>query len=106
VKATRRFSSRHAQRSNGHGADWLHSTASGVPGDRPTHPRLHCGRAIPLGDAMEKSGSSQVLSTLAPGCSWYGPGRYQFADFVRVGTPLTVLIGLVTVLVAQLVWPS
>src|SRR5207302_1426921 len=31
----------------------------------------------------------------------YGPGRYQFADFVRVGTPLTILIGIVTVFVAQ-----
>jgi di/tricarboxylate transporter len=36
----------------------------------------------------------------------YGPGRYQFADFVRVGTPLTILIGIVVVLVAQLVWPG
>jgi di/tricarboxylate transporter len=36
----------------------------------------------------------------------YGPGRYQFADFVRVGTPLTILIGIVTVFMAQLVWPG
>jgi di/tricarboxylate transporter len=36
----------------------------------------------------------------------YGPGRYQFADFVRVGTPLTVLAGLIVVFVAQLVWPA
>jgi di/tricarboxylate transporter len=36
----------------------------------------------------------------------YGPGRYQFADFVRVGTPLTILIGIVAVVTAQLVWPS
>src|SRR6266540_269133 len=36
----------------------------------------------------------------------YGPGRYQFADFVRVGTPLTILISIVVVLVAQLVWPG
>jgi di/tricarboxylate transporter len=135
--------------------------------------------AIPLGDAMEKSGSSQVLSnwlqtavgglneTLVLLCVFaivavitqfmsdaatvalfgpvaaalalglgrnpeafvvtvamasvaafltpighhgnllvYGPGRYQFADFVRVGTPLTIIIGLVTVFVAQLVWPG
>jgi len=36
----------------------------------------------------------------------YGPGRYQFADFVRVGAPLTILIGVVAVLMAQLLWPS
>ena len=36
----------------------------------------------------------------------YGPGRYQFADFVRVGTPLTILAGLIVVFVAQLVWPG
>ena len=36
----------------------------------------------------------------------YGPGRYQFADFVRVGTPLTIITGLVVVGVAQLLWPG
>jgi di/tricarboxylate transporter len=36
----------------------------------------------------------------------YGPGRYQFADFVRVGAPLTALIGIVVVVVAQMVWPG
>ncbi len=34
----------------------------------------------------------------------YGPGRYQFADFVRVGTPITVLVALVVVLLAPLLW--
>jgi di/tricarboxylate transporter len=36
----------------------------------------------------------------------YGPGRYQFADFLRVGTPLTAVIGVVVVIVAQMVWPG
>jgi di/tricarboxylate transporter len=36
----------------------------------------------------------------------YGPGRYQFADFVRVGAPLTILLGIVAVLTAQVVWPG
>jgi len=36
----------------------------------------------------------------------YGPGRYQFADFVRVGAPLTILLGIVSVLTAQIVWPG
>ena len=34
----------------------------------------------------------------------YGPGRYQFADFVKVGTPLTVICALVVVLLAPLIW--
>jgi di/tricarboxylate transporter len=36
----------------------------------------------------------------------YGPGGYQFMDFIRVGTPLTVLIALVVVLLAQVIWPG
>ena len=34
----------------------------------------------------------------------YGPGRYQFADFVRIGTPLTVLVGIIVVVLAPLIW--
>ena len=36
----------------------------------------------------------------------YGPGGYQFGDFVRVGTPLTILIGLVVAVLARIVWPG
>ncbi|MBI1744001.1 anion permease [Candidatus Acetothermia bacterium] len=36
----------------------------------------------------------------------YGPGRYQFSDFVRVGTPLTILIALVVVWLATILWPG
>jgi di/tricarboxylate transporter len=36
----------------------------------------------------------------------YGPGRYRFADFVRVGAPLTVVVALVVTLVAPLLWRS
>lgn len=35
----------------------------------------------------------------------YGPGDYQFADFLRMGIPLTLLVGAVTVAVVPLVWP-
>jgi di/tricarboxylate transporter len=34
----------------------------------------------------------------------YGPGRYKFGDFVRVGTPLTIIAGLVVVLLAPIIW--
>jgi di/tricarboxylate transporter len=34
----------------------------------------------------------------------YGPGGYRFADFVRVGAPLTVLAALVVAFLAPLLW--
>ena len=36
----------------------------------------------------------------------YGPGRYQFRDFVRVGTPLTILVALVVTAVSLMIWPG
>lgn len=35
----------------------------------------------------------------------YGPGRYQFRDFVQMGTPLTIIVGLVVSVLAPLLWP-
>jgi di/tricarboxylate transporter len=34
----------------------------------------------------------------------YGPGRYRFGDFVKVGTPLTILAALVVVMLAPMIW--
>jgi len=34
-----------------------------------------------------------------------GPGGYRFADYLRLGVPLTALTGALTVLIAPLVWP-
>jgi di/tricarboxylate transporter len=36
----------------------------------------------------------------------YQPGQYRFSDFVRVGTPLTVLLGLAVAWLAPIVWPA
>lgn len=35
----------------------------------------------------------------------YGPGGYRFSDYVRLGVPLDILIGVVTVLIVPVVWP-
>jgi len=35
----------------------------------------------------------------------YGPGGYKFTDFVKIGTPLSVVVGIVTIILAPLVWP-
>jgi di/tricarboxylate transporter len=34
----------------------------------------------------------------------FNVGGYRFLDFTRVGLPLTLLVGTVTVLLAPLVW--
>lgn len=35
----------------------------------------------------------------------YGPGGYRFLDYTRIGLPLNVLVGTITVLLAPLFWP-
>ncbi|PID55105.1 MAG: SLC13 family permease [Gammaproteobacteria bacterium] len=35
----------------------------------------------------------------------YGPGDYRFRDFLVMGTPLTILVGILTVIIVPLVWP-
>lgn len=34
----------------------------------------------------------------------YGPGRYRFADFTKVGTPLTILVALIVVFLSLMIW--
>lgn len=35
----------------------------------------------------------------------YGPGGYKFSDYVKIGIPLDILVGVVTVLLAPFAWP-
>ena len=35
----------------------------------------------------------------------YGPGKYKFTDFVKSGVPLTVVVGIITIILAPAVWP-
>ncbi len=35
----------------------------------------------------------------------FGPGGYKFMDFVKIGVPLTVVVGIITIAIAPLVWP-
>jgi di/tricarboxylate transporter len=35
----------------------------------------------------------------------YGPGGYRFRDYFKIGIPLTVIIGTITVVFAPLIWP-
>jgi len=50
--------------------------------------------------------SCSYLTPLEPSCLMvYGPGRYRFADFIKIGAILTILIFIVAMLIVPLVWP-
>ena len=36
----------------------------------------------------------------------YGPGGYQFSDFVKVGVPLTFIVAVIVSLMAPMIWPG
>ena len=35
----------------------------------------------------------------------YGPGDYQFSDFLKLGVPLTIIVGVVSYAVIPIIWP-
>ncbi|MBI1878314.1 MAG: anion permease, partial [Chloroflexi bacterium] len=50
--------------------------------------------------------SCSYLTPLEPSCLMvYGPGRYRFIDFVKVGSLLTILIYIVAIILVPSVWP-
>ena len=50
--------------------------------------------------------SCSYLTPLEPSCLMvYGPGKYRFADFFKVGMPLTVLIYVIAIVLVPMVWP-
>ncbi|MCI0537132.1 MAG: SLC13 family permease [Verrucomicrobiales bacterium] len=50
--------------------------------------------------------SCSYLTPLEPACLMvYGPGRYRFADFLKVGSFLTVLIFLIAIWLVPSFWP-
>lgn len=50
--------------------------------------------------------SCSYLTPLEPACLMvYGPGRYRFIDFFKVGAMLTVLIYLVAIWLVPIIWP-
>jgi len=50
--------------------------------------------------------SCSYLTPLEPSCLMvYGPGRYRFADFLKIGSLLTLLIMAVAVFLVPRIWP-
>jgi di/tricarboxylate transporter len=36
----------------------------------------------------------------------YGAGNYKFSDFLKVGTPLTIIAAIIVIVLAPMLWPS
>ena len=50
--------------------------------------------------------SCSFLTPLEPSCLLvYGPGRYKFFDFAKVGAPLTILVFLASMVLIPIFWP-
>ena len=50
--------------------------------------------------------SCSYLTPLEPSCLMvYGPGRYRFMDFLRVGSLLTLVIYLIAITLVPVIWP-
>ncbi len=50
--------------------------------------------------------STSYMTPLEPACLMvYGPGRYRFIDFIKVGGLLTLLIYLIAIILTPILWP-
>jgi len=60
----------------------------------------------PFAVIVAVAASCSYLTPLEPSCLMvYGPGRYRFADFLRVGAPLTLLIYGIAITLVPRLWP-
>ena len=60
----------------------------------------------PAAIMVTMAGSLSFVAPLEPALMIvYGPGRYRFQDFLRVGGPLTLLTLAVLVWLVPLIWP-
>lgn len=75
---------------------------------------IACSLALALGHPPEPYVVTVAMSSVAAFLTpighhgnllVYGPGRYEFADFFRVGAPLTILVALIVIFIAPLLWP-
>jgi len=50
--------------------------------------------------------SCSFITPLEPACVLvYGPGRYRFLDFIRVGLPLTMVAFIISMIFIPMLWP-
>jgi di/tricarboxylate transporter len=56
--------------------------------------------------AIMLAASVSLITPFEPSCILvYGPGKYKFRDFVKVGLPLTVILIIVILLLLPVFWP-
>lgn len=56
--------------------------------------------------AIMLAASVSLVTPFEPACILvYSPGKYRFLDFIKVGSPLTLLLILVILLVVPIIWP-
>jgi len=62
---------------------------------------------MPFAIAIMVAGSASFATPLGyqTNLMVYGPGGYRFTDFLRIGLPMNVLVGITTVIVTPLVFP-
>ncbi len=60
----------------------------------------------PFAIMIAVAASCSYLTPLEPACLMvYGPGRYRFIDFFRVGAPLTIILFIISILLVPRIWP-
>ena len=60
----------------------------------------------PFGMMIAFAASCSFVTPLEPACIMvYGAGRYRFADFLKVGTLLTLIIFVIVIVLVPIVWP-
>jgi len=60
----------------------------------------------PLAMSVTFAASCSFLTPLEPACILvYGPGRYRFFDFFKVGLPLTLIVFLFCMILIPKFWP-
>lgn len=64
-------------------------------GDRPFLMAVLAGASFAFMSPVAHQGNTMIM----------GPGQYRYADFLRVGTPLTVLVLITAALTIPLFWP-
>ncbi|PTX98415.1 SLC13 family permease [Opitutus sp. ER46] len=56
--------------------------------------------------AIAVAASCSYITPLEPACLMvYGPGRYRFFDFVKVGLPLVVVVFVIAMILVPRIWP-
>ncbi len=69
--------------------------------------RLYDADPFPFLMALILSASASFMTPIGYQTNMmvYGPGGYRFTDFMRIGAPLNLLLGIVAVILIPIVWP-